>query len=226
MYSHFDKALTSIEALGVPLYPQILGGEPTLWSDVLIARIAKRLEHYPQFLLFTNDTNRNSLWYTVPNAQFLTHVTNWAGTMASYEYESEHDTPIIVVTHDDVGKLKAYLKRNKCRTLTVSPATDAGDLTCTASGIRRIADLARRYNVRCEYDATKDRLPLPSCRCDLGNVTEATSASVQCSKNRLVWQVDCATLQVLACCKAHNYTPLDEWTPDTVPDCERCAVRV
>lgn len=207
MYSRFDKALTHMEGLGVPLYPQILGGEPTLWSDALITKIARRLSHYPQFLLFTNGTNRHSLWYTVPNVQFLTHITDWAETMTSYKYENERGTPIIVVTHNDVDKLETYLKHNKCRTLTVSPATDARDLTCTASDIKRITDLARQYNVRCEYDA---------------------KGKAHCDKDNLVWQIDCTTsaLQVLTCCKAHNLTPLEEWTPDTVPDCEGCTVRV
>lgn len=69
--------------------------------------------------------------------------------MKSYEYESNRDVPIIIVTHKDMDKIGEYLDINKCRSLVAAPAEDGKDpsLNCTVDDILRLRDLKRAHGL-------------------------------------------------------------------------------
>ena len=60
IFSNFNKCIDHIEGLA-RIQVQIMGGEPTLWSDVLVWKIQQRLRDYDRYLVFTNGSNRESL---------------------------------------------------------------------------------------------------------------------------------------------------------------------
>lgn len=213
VFKNFDKALTKAENCGQPIYVSILGGEPTIWSDALIAKIADRLKGYKAFDILTNGTNRKSLWYSVPNAHFLTHVTDWETNMKSYEYESKNDTPLIIITHQTLPLLEDYLKVNKCKSLDITPATDCGDMSITDKDLDEIERLARKYNVPKRWTIGKDRF------------VKGSNAPF-CNKADVVWQFDCVNNTAVTCCKSggKGYVMLNDWSPSVEPDCSDCTV--
>lgn len=213
IYKQFDVALTKAENCGQAIYVSILGGEPTIWSDALITKIADRLKGYKAFDVLTNGTNRKSLWYSVPNAHFLTHVTDWETATQSCPYESKNDTPLLVVTHQALPLLEGYLKINKCKTLDIAPASDCGDMSITGEDLDEIQRLASKYNLPLHWTIGKGRLM-------------EWSNTPFCNKNDTVWQFDCVNNIVATCYKSggKGYVTLDKWSPSVEPDCTDCTV--
>lgn len=221
MYRRFDKAITKLEGFGQKLKPGILGGEPTIWSDYLVRKLLARLARYDKFQLFTNGTNRKSLWYSAANCYRITHVTDWETHMVNYAYESDHDRPLIIVTHPMVERLEKYLKVNRCRSLMVDSATDSPTpgLDCTSEDNVYIAALVAQYGLTGGYTVNTA----------LNNGDE----EAKCTGCDLSWQADCSgdlghPIMVTSCCKSEQagYLPLEQWTPQFSPDCSGCLMAV
>lgn len=206
VYWRFDEAMARLKAI-TPVYPQILGGEPTLWSTSLIERIAHRLKDYLQFAVLTNGTNRDSAWYSVHNAVFLTHVTDWESAKCTYPYASPRDTPMIVVTHQAMPLIEHYLDLNQCHNLVVSPAGDCGDpgMNATISDIKKLRELVTMHG-------------LPAIR------------PVCYKMGHTVWQVDVMQgegggASATTCCHSKGgYVPIAQFTGQESAVCKGCTV--
>lgn len=130
VYENFDKALTLIEEKfkDKPIQIGILGGEPTLFSDELILKIVNRLKNYRKIILFTNGTNKNSVWYNYDNILYAVHITDWKEhpEKLCIENFNKNETPIIVITSEDIDKLEEVLDNyNVVENLRIDGCTDS-----------------------------------------------------------------------------------------------------
>ena len=192
LWAHFQRAIDRLESI-TRLQVQVMGGEPTLWSDWLIERIQERLSKYERYMVFTNGTNRESLWYKDKRAYFLWHITDWDNIRPLKCSDKEQAK--IVVTHKNIGKLEEFLtvnmKLNQRNGVTISPCVESGELTATPEDIIRIAEL--QVKTGSKYP---NMVLLAEClkRGDMDNWRKA------CRRFETTWNVDCQTMKVTPCC--------------------------
>lgn len=202
IFSNFNKCIDYIEGLA-RIQVQIMGGEPTLWSDVLVWKIQQRLRDYDRYLVFTNGSNRDSLWYKDEKAYTLWHITDWEDIRVIKCAEREH--PKIVVTHENIDRLEEFLtvnmKLNQRTGITISPCVEAGKLDATPEDIIRIAELQVKTG-----SLYKNMVLLADCIKKGG----LDSWRKSCRQFETTWNVDCQTMTVWPCCG--NRVKLDEFT--------------
>ena len=116
MYKNFDKALTYFENLvktdnSKYLQVQILGGEPTEWSEWLQNKVLKRLEKYNYFVLFTNGANKKSPIYKTFKSLKKLHIVDWEKEMAHNPVYPINEQPLIILQEKDRNKYKAIFDK-------------------------------------------------------------------------------------------------------------------
>ena len=118
IYANFDKALTWAESYTKGnLIPQIMGGEPTIWSEWLQRKIIERVKNYRTVYVFTNGTHlKESLFWKQFNFFFLVHEYNWYNTTAKdlYMKYNRSDVSInLVIRTGELDRVKDFLKRTE-----------------------------------------------------------------------------------------------------------------
>lgn len=191
--------------------PQIMGGEPACWSLEFDKMIANLLEPFNHYIVFTNGTDRQSFWYKQPHAQTLTHVTDWRDTMTDYVPVTERDSPVIVVTHQDLPYLEDYLKINTNKDLQIAPCDSAGEeWDITEEDAKKILCLQDKYALCFKGHVGVDM-----------DIDDGQKCDIYLNPR---WQVDCATLMAAVCTKSRNWVPFDELTQDTKLTCKGCVL--
>lgn len=110
MYENFDKLLTLCEErYNGNIFPHIMGGEPTLWSDWLQNKIINRLKNYREVLLFTNGTNKDCPLFKAPNFMIETHITDWIGTKVNDYKMQKNEFITIVVPPNEIKHIKDFV---------------------------------------------------------------------------------------------------------------------
>lgn len=204
VYENFDKALTLIEEKfkGKPIQIGILGGEPTLFSNELILKIVNRLKNYRKIILFTNGTNKNSIWYNYDNIIYAVHVTDWKEHPEKLCIESfdKNETPIIVITSEDIDKLEEVLNNyDVVENLRIN--------ACTNSPIAEL-DLSKEELERLNQIITKHGL---------------SHTINSCYSQGSTIQVNCENLELCKkCCKQKTDFTLEEALVQDKEYCKEC----
>lgn len=190
--------------------PQIMGGEPACWSQDFNEKIAKLLEPFPKYIVFTNGTDRDNFWYKQEKAWTVTHVTDWKEKMESYVPVTERDCPVVVVTHKDMDFIEDYLKVNKNWNLQFAPCDGAGaEWDITNEDAAKLVALQQKYKL---YWVAHTGLDAPDIE-----------GSDRCNMYlNPPWQVDCATYKAVTCTKSRNWVDLDDLSQDTAISCMGC----
>jgi len=217
IYANFIKCIDHMENINC-LQVQLMGGEPTLWSEWLIKKLQERLSDYKQYIIFTNGANKESLWYKDEKAFKLWHVTDWDDVRPLPC--GEHEQVKIVVTHKNIDRLEEFLnvnyKLNQRTGITISPCVGAGELTATPEDIIRIAELQVKTG-----SLYKNMVLFAEClkRGDMDGWRKA------CKRFETTWNVDCQTMTVEPCCG--NRVKLDKFKVEDFygqkqSDCGEC----
>lgn len=220
IFSGFDRALTRCESiLGYRPAVQILGGEPTLWSDALVRRIQERLSAYDEYLVFTNGFNRNSLFWKDPKAWLSYHVTDWTRCRPVDELPGNAGLEI-VVTKKDIHLVEEFLDANKNLKNPIHLAFCHGgghEYDLDPYDIRRLAEiewrwrelfpLHRRSNLNFYELYRRDGLKACQRRCRTGHI---------------IWNFLCYKDTVTPCCGGKEEVPLDEFRGCPVSECGDC----
>lgn len=220
LFRNFDKGLTKFEKLlGYRPRVQILGGEPTLWSDNLIKKIQKRLEKYSEYLVFSNGYNKESLFWKDPKAIIDYHVTDWT-ECKKIEGVPSNAYLKIVVTKKDIDLLDKFLEVNqdiKCGIVLAFCHGGKEEWDLGIDGIKRLAELewkwrkifplANRVNLN-YYETYRDR--------GLKYMQEG------CKKYKKVWSYSCADNTVSPCCMFKKSFSLEEFNGQEIDDCGDC----
>lgn len=192
IFDNFNKNLTYIEnTLGSEYYirPGILGGEPTLWSDYLIKKIMDRLKDYRVVKLFTNGTNKNSIWYQYDNVMFQTHIVDWTThpEKLTFRQLGKGEIPLVVVTHQETDKIIEIIKDKSTyiKNTVISHCAGSEDesYNSTAQDIKKINEAQEKYNIN-------------------------ATALNKCSTFR-VFSVDCNTNLTSRCCRHKELVPIE-----------------
>lgn len=127
MIHRFKKTIKKLESIyGTNWIPQIQGGEPTIWSPELIHEVIKALWKYPNKVLLTNGSNKDTEWYRAPGWHMITHITDWEPDaeelhrrIMSLEPQEE---ALVVVTNDLLPAVKEFRRKYPLVRVTFSPA--------------------------------------------------------------------------------------------------------
>lgn len=218
-FDRFDKALRKAEEV----YPdgikvQIMGGEPSLWSDSLVERIIKRLHDYESFTLFSNGINKNSKWFSHPKTLMSWHITDWNKDSKIDEfYKSISDKNVIVVEPKDIEKLDSFLTKNCDTKFMIAGSGCAGsgaeETRCSFEDMKKIAEICQKH------DNTYDDIP------EFVEIVENNGledAQRRCREFGSVTTFNLGTMLVSPCNKADVIKiPLDEWNGPEY-NCENC----
>lgn len=154
IYENFDKALTYFENNfnKVKIKPNILGGEPTIWSDELITKIMDRLKDYRIVGLFTNNTNKDSLWYKYDKIRLITHIVDWKEHPEKLQMDNidRNQLSMIVITHDDVNDLEQILSSINCqKQLSIQVCNNSPDpsLNITKDDVSKLNDIIEKHGL-------------------------------------------------------------------------------
>lgn len=219
IFDHFDKALTKCETLlGYLPIVQLLGGEPTLWSDYLVRKIQARLSSYSSYLVFSNGYNKDSLFWKDPKAVIDYHITDWE-KCEPLEPLPENVKAKIVVTKKNIGLVDAFLKANKGTTIQIAFSHDAGEeYDLEIDDIRKLAEI--------EYE-NRDFIPVMRRRC-LAFYEQYRRRGLKgcqdfCKKFLPIWIFLCYNDTVMTCySRTGDSYPLDEFTGQETKDCGNC----
>lgn len=201
IYNNFDIALSMCEKKYKNIRVQLLGGEPTIWSDYLIEKLLKRLENYRTITIFSNGTNRDSLWYKCDKVIINKHVTDWEDRPENMLRRNllpmEH--PTIVITNNNIDLLEKYLEDIPLfRCFNSSPCTGSPDpsLDLSEENIERLARLIDKYRLDIERDL--------------------------CYSNRVI-EIDCNNFTGKYCCKYQDSVPYDKIEQNDI-QCLNCSL--
>ena len=154
IYENFDKALTYFENNfdKAKIKPNILGGEPTIWSDELITKIMDRLKDYRIVDLYTNNTNKDSLWYKYDKIRLITHIVDWKECPEKLQMDNtdRNQLSVIVITHDDVDDLEQILSSINCqKQLAIHLCRNSPDpsLNITKDDVSKLNDIVEKYEL-------------------------------------------------------------------------------
>lgn len=154
IYENFDRALTYFENNldKAKIKPNIFGGEPTIWSDELITKIMGRLKDYRIVGLFTNNTNKDSLWYKYDKIRLITHIVDWKGHPEKLQIDNidRNQLSMIVITHDDVNDLEQILSSINCqKQLSIQVCNNSPDpsLNVTKDDVSKLNDIIEKYEL-------------------------------------------------------------------------------
>lgn len=201
IYSNFDIALSMCEKKYKNIRVQLLGGEPTIWSDYLIKKLLKRLENYRTITIFSNGTNRDSLWYKCDKVIINKHVTDWEdhpeNMLRRNLLPMEH--PTIVITNNNIDLLEKYLEDIPLfRCFTPSPCAGSPDpsLDLSEENVERLARLIDKYTLSIEENL--------------------------CYSNRVI-EIDCNNFMGKYCCKYQDSVPYNKIEQDNT-QCLNCSL--
>lgn len=190
IFKNFDTALTYFEnnLKKSKIKIRLLGGEPTIWSDELITKIMDRLKDYRVVDLFTNNTNKDSLWYKYDKIYAITHIVDWKEHPEKIQIDNmlRNQELNIVITHDDIEDLDQTLSNiNYHRQISIQPCINSPDpsLNTTKDDVARLKDIVDKYE-----------LPVITT-CSMGII-----------------EFDCETMLGKPCCRgSHNcYYPIEK----------------
>ena len=199
LFENFDKYLTKAEeAYGDKLFPQLLGGEPTLLSYETQMKIIKRLEKYPVVMLFTNGYDKKAPLYMHPNFVHNMHATTLK-QLEEFINDKEIFSPVYVATKEQLPEIEQWLEehkdtiKNKLQLIpcmnTGNPAFDIGEEELT-----QLAQLVKKYSLN-DWACPEMTTVILQQRFDI--------ARTQCPKKTSIIQIDCITGKVFPCC---NYS--------------------
>lgn len=192
IYENFDKALTYFENNldKAKINPNILGGEPTIWSDELITKIMDRLKDYRIVGLFTNNTNKDSLWYKYDKICLRTHITDWKEHPEKLQIDNidRNQLSMIVITHDDIDDLDQILSSINCqKQLSIQVCNNSPDpsLNITKDDVSKLNDIIEKYELpkilTCVYGTIEF-----DCESMLGTICCASASKCNFTIEKLV----------------------------------------
>ena len=213
IFNNFDKCLSYVERLcNGRVFPHIMGGEPSIWSDWLTKKVCERLSKYRFNILFTNGSNRNSFFFKQPNFNFFTHITDWEGTDVTKYKPTNGEFMNICIEHNkvqeackffepDVPKWKFYMQLCQHPNSEWQITTDDilklnNEVHGTSSGVvQQAADLIERGGI------------------ELFRKT--------CASNG-IWNIDCLNMTISPCCGTKNFVSFENFKPNMAKNCEGC----
>ncbi len=199
LFNNFDKYLTKAEeSYGDKLFPQLLGGEPTLLSYETQIKIIKRLEKYPVVMLFTNGYDKEAPLYTHPNFVHNVHAT----TLKQLEElinDKEIFRPVYLATKKQLSEIKQWLEEHKesiKNKLQLIPCMNTGntEFDLGEEELTQLAQLVKEYRLN-DWACPEMTEVILQQRFDIPHI--------QCPKKTPIIQIDCITGKVLPCC---NYS--------------------
>lgn len=199
LFENFDKYLTKAEeAYGDKLFPQLLGGEPTLLSYETQVKIIKRLEKYPVVMLFTNGYDKEAPLYTHPNFVHNVHAIT-LGQLEELLNDKEVFRPVYVVTKEQLPEIEQWLEEHKDTVknkLQLIPCLNTGNtkFDLGENELTYLAQLVKKYRL-IDWACPEMTSVILQQRFDI--------ARIQCPKKTSIIQIDCITGKVLPCC---NYS--------------------
>lgn len=218
IYEKFDRALSRLEEMACGrLCPQLLGGEPSLWSGWLTEKIISRMKGYRQVVIFTNGTDRSSAFFRQPNFSFYTHITDWKGRSMD-DYTAENNELFnICVLHNEFDEVEEFMRtvrtdRQKRRIYFQPCGSDNPEWNCTAEDIVRLSALLDRYRIVNTLSSYADMLRKHG----------EEHVRRECRAGRGVWNIDCTTMMISSCCSMRSPVPLEAFSPASRPDCSGC----
>ena len=216
IFSRFDRILTHLEKItGGRVMPQIMGGEPTIWSDALIRRILDRLSGYTRIAVVSNHDKKDSAWEECGRVVWYTHVVDWktAGTLKL----QANEMCMIVVCHGDVGALGDFMMKNAgCRIRIDEYIGEDESLKLTDEDRARIAALEQTY-------PQIDTQILSAYASRGTSVTDPEA----CRQSLNIWRADCTHMTVCPCCgRNQRLYPYEEFTGQLpcLAECTGCNV--
>lgn len=196
LFENFDKYLTKAEeAYGDKLFPQLLGGEPTLLSYDTQIKIIKRLEKYPVVMLFTNGYDKEAPLYTHPNFVHNVHATT-LGQLEELINDKEIFRPVYVATKKQLPEIEQFLEEHKDTIkskVQLIPCMNTGnsEFDLGEEELTQLAQLVKKYILN-DWACPEMTEVILQQRFDI--------ARSQCPKKTSVIQIDCITGKVLPCC--------------------------
>ena len=199
LFENFDKYLTKAEeAYGDKLFPQLLGGEPTLLSYETQLKIINRLEKYPVIMLFTNGYDKKAPLYTHPNFVHNMHATTLK-QLEEFINDKEIFRPVYVATKEQLPEIEQWLEEHKDtikNKLQLIPCMNTGNINFDLGEeeLTQLAQLVKKYSLN-DWACSEMTSVILQQRFDI--------ARTQCPKKTSIIQIDCITGKVFPCC---NYS--------------------
>lgn len=209
IFENFDTALTYFENNldKAKIKPRILGGEPTIWSDELITKIMDRLKDYRVVDLFTNNTNKDSLWYKYDKIRAITHIVDWKEHPEKLQMDNtnRNQISVIVITHDDVDDLDQTLSTiNYQKQILIQLCNNSSDpsLNITKDDTSKLDAIVEKYELP----------PITTYTCNYGTL-----------------EFDCELMLGKICCSSKYNTTIEKLVEIvnsrkvcTKPTCDGC----
>lgn len=227
MYNNFDKALTYFENLVAKdksrvLKVQILGGEPTIWSEWLQNKVLERLKNYNYFTLFTNGANKDSPLYKSMKSLKRLHIIDWKTELQKNIYYSVNEYPLVVIQEKDKDSYKKIFTEYKGSPLYLSLCKSPKQSENVSFDFMK--ELSQIANKNIDTVTVKSYVEAVNKK-GLRKVKEECRTSVHSVGEKFI-QIDCATLRVQPCCNAIKTYPLEEFDftkkADYEIDCKNC----
>ena len=224
MFANFDKALTYFEKLceqdtNRQLSVQIMGGEPTLWSEWLQNKILERVEKYHYVNVFTNGYNKSAPLYKSTKTVKMLHIINWQqelGTSKRKTFRTD-ERPLFIVQEkerDEFRKLVETYEGDKVR-VAVCKSTDPSE-NVSLDFMKEIAECKNPF-IGMSY--IKDFV-------DSVSQHGYDAIRKRCQSVPIVSEVDCENLMVRPCCQCTVAYPLEKFDltkqADWEKDCCNC----
>ena len=196
LYKNFDEALSKFEKLtNNNVFPQILGGEPTLFSDYLITKILNRLHNYKTIYVFTNGKKKDSLWYKQSNVVLNHHLVNWS--KGDIPQRKEGEVQSIVVCKNEIPALNIWLE--SLDGVIINPCnSNKEQYNCTYEDRKTIREITKRTRAEDAALAIFDK-----------SLEENQS---RCRASVGVWEYDVGARTVSTCCADLEKIPLENFT--------------
>lgn len=219
IFDNFCKCLEKIESIAKkPLYIQLMGGEPTLWSDKLVSLVLERLKDYEEIRIFTNKANPKSLLFKSHKVKYTTHLIDWHGK--KLEKIKENELIAIVVTKNDITKLDAFLSINdkqlgKILILPCYSGAKKDNFALDESDFTTIAGILKNHPGSCKAIS---RLVAAQMCYTQKEICDICKSSIVCA------QVDCSTMKAAACCSpSAEWVDIDDFCFDFEPKPDGCS---
>ena len=216
IFSRFDKMLSHLEKItDGKISPQIMGGEPTLWSGALIEKILERLSDYPQVVVVTNHDKKDSAWERSPKVIFYTHLVDWEG-MGKLP-PAKNEGFMIVVTKQNLPFLEDFIRANAGQQINIDAYIGEDESLALSDEDRKII-----AEIEAKYPAV-DGAILASVRTGYKSIV----APEECVGKANIWRADCTSMTVCPCCgRDQKVIPYAEFTGQLpcLEDCGDCAV--
>ena len=217
IFANFDRNLTKIEQMtNGKIYLQIMGGEPTIWSDWLTDKVIERISNYRDVFIFTNGTNRKSKFYSCNNVILITHITDWRNN--DYEHYTRLDNELftVVYEHNCLDEMERFIKTIptiELDTISINPCFGNSDASCDEKDLEDLYNLSKKYQTNMSYTKLYEQ------RKNMGIV----KFNELCNNSLGVWQLDCNTNKISPCCDCREIYDINEFKGiEKVKNCDGC----